>query len=266
MKIWALASGSSGNCFLVESEDTHLLVECGRPMKDVLRYLAHAGITPERLDGILLTHAHGDHVRSARELSDAYGVPVFASHGTLGRSNLRDSSYANPIASGVNFSIGNIEIRPFAVPHDCAEPLGFRFESATARVGITTDLGWAPESVRAHFSGLDLLVLEANYDAYLLHAGPYPAFLKARVAGYRGHLANEDAGDAIASCGDRAPRSVWLAHLSEKNNSPNAALATVGKILQRQGLGHIALAAARHRRPSLAWDSATSLVEQLPLF
>lgn len=250
----------------METENTRLLVECGRPTRDVVGYLAHVGLTPDRLDGILLTHAHGDHIRSAREISDAHGLPVFASRGTLGRSNLRDSSHARAIEADSTFVIGDVEIRPFSVPHDCAEPLGFRFESATARAGFATDLGWVPDSVRAHFSDLDLLVLEANYDPGLLHAGRYPAFLKARVGGYRGHLANQDAGHAIASCGDHAPRNIWLAHLSQENNSPRAALSTIGSMLRVQGLGHVALAAARHRYPSLAWDSAASLAEQLPLF
>lgn len=266
MKVWALASGSSGNCFLVESEGTRLLVECGRSMRDVLRYLAFARVAPEQLDGILITHAHGDHIRSARQISDRFQVPVFASGGTLGRSTLRHSPLARAIESDHPFSLGTIEVHPFAVPHDCAEPLGFRLESHSARIAITTDLGWAPDSVRARFPGLDLLVLEANYDPYLLHAGRYPPHLKSRVAGYRGHLANQEAAEAIADCGDRAPLRVWLAHLSENNNTPREALATVGRILRQRGLGHVPIATAKHRKPSLAWDSAATPARQLALF
>lgn len=265
MKLWALASGSSGNCYLLESEGTRLLVECGRPMRDVVRYLEHCAVDPHSLSGIVLTHAHGDHSKSAREVSDRFGVPVYASIGTLGCATLRDSTRARPVAAGAPFQVGEVLVRPFAVPHDCVEPLGFRFESASGQVGVTTDLGWVPAPVQSHFSDLDLLVLEANYDPYLLHAGRYPGFLKNRVAGYHGHLSNEDAADAIASRGDRAPRQVWLAHLSENNNTPQQALSTIGGILRGRGLAHLKLLHARHRKPSLHWDSA-GRTEQLSLW
>lgn len=256
MRVWTFASGSDGNCFLVESEGTRLLVECGRPLREIVRYLEHARLTPAELDGILLTHAHGDHARSARSVSDRFGVPVYASQGTLDSRTLYDAPLGRVVASGAPFQVGEILVRPFAVPHDCREPLGFRFESHSGQVCITTDLGWVPDSVRAHFADLDLLVLEANYDPHLLASGRYPARLKARVAGYHGHLSNAEAGAAIAACGDRAPRKVWLGHLSENNNTPRHALATVGGVLRKRGLAHVPLHATRHRRPSLEWDSA----------
>ncbi|MBI2756599.1 MAG: MBL fold metallo-hydrolase [Chloroflexi bacterium] len=265
MQLWTLASGSSGNCFLLESEGTHLLVECGRPIGDIRRYLAHCRVDPRALDGILLTHAHSDHIKSAREVSDAYGVPIFASLGTLGHPTLRDCDRAHAITAEDRFRVGEVEVLPFAVPHDCVEPLGFRFESATARACVTTDLGWVPESVQQHLSGLDLLVLEANYDPQLLHEGPYPAFLKSRVAGNRGHLSNAEAGLAVARTGDRAPREVWLGHMSEQNNSHGHALETIGRTLKRRGLGHVRLRVTHHRKPSLYWSS-TPREEQLSLF
>ncbi len=264
MQVWALASGSSGNCFLLESEGTRLLVECGRPFREVVQNVQRCGIDPSDLDGILLTHAHGDHSKSAREVSDSFQLPVFASTGTLGCESLRDSPLARPIQSGTPLRIGEVEVRPFAVPHDCFEPLGFRFASHSGTACITTDLGWVPDSVQAQLGDLDLLVIEANYDEHLLHNERYPAFLKRRVSGSHGHLANSDAGQAIAGCGDRAPSLVWLAHISENNNTQRHALGTVGTVLGRHGLGHVRLRATRHRKPSLYWNSAEAL-EQLPL-
>lgn len=265
MQLWTFASGSSGNCFLVESEGTHLLVECGRPLRDVLRYLEHAGVDPRDVHGAVLTHAHGDHSASARAFSDAYQVPIYASQGTLGCASLRGSSLGRVVSAGTPVAVGEILIRPFAVPHDCYEPLGYRFESHTGRVGVATDLGWVPDTARQQFEGLDVLVLEANYDPHLLHTGRYPAFLKHRVAGYRGHLSNHDTGNALAACGDRAPRAVWLAHISERNNTPRHALRTVGEILRTRGLGHTPLLATQHRRPSLYWNS-TPPAQQLSLW
>src|ERR687883_1984895 len=240
MQIWSFASGSDGNCYLVESEGTTLLVECGRPYAQVREFLQAVGIAPERLAGIVLTHAHGDHSRSARYLSVTHRVPIYASRGTLGALSLDDPSLARPIESGKTYAVGQLDVKPFAVPHDCREPLGFRFETGTGRAGIATDLGWVPHNVARQFRDLDLLILEANYDPHLLDTGTYPHFLKRRVSGAFGHLSNAAAAEAIAACGDRAPHAVWLAHLSEQNNSPKHALQTVARVLKRRGLGHVA--------------------------
>jgi phosphoribosyl 1,2-cyclic phosphodiesterase len=266
MNVWSFASGSDGNCYLVESEGTALLVECGRPYIQIKDFLESIGIEPGAVAGIVLTHAHGDHCRSARYLSDTHRVPIFASRGTLDALNLQDLSLARPIESGKAYAVGQLDIKPFAVPHDCREPLGFRFEAGTGRAAIATDLGWVPHSVARQFRDLDLLILEANYDPHLLHTGTYPYFLKQRVAGTYGHLSNAAAAEAIASCRDRAPGAVWLAHLSEHNNSPRHALQTVSRILRRNGLGHVPLKTTLHRRSKLRWSSTLARERQLPLF
>lgn len=255
MRLWSLASGSSGNCFLLESEGTRILVECGRPMPEIVRSLRKCGVDPAELDAMLLTHAHGDHACAASEMADAYHLPIYASAGTLGASILRGTARGRPIEAERPFRIGEIEVVPFSVPHDCIEPLGFRFESESARACIATDLGWVPEGVQAHLPGLDLLVLEANYEPRLLAEGRYPAFLKRRVGGRLGHLANGEAARAIAACGDQAPPSVWLAHISEQNNSRDQALRSVRGALRQRGLEHVVVSATTQRRPSLTWNS-----------
>jgi phosphoribosyl 1,2-cyclic phosphodiesterase len=266
VQLWSFASGSDGNLYLVESEGTRLIVECGRPYQQVLDALEAYAIAPESVNGILLTHAHGDHSRSAASLAHNFGVPIYASWGTLGALPLRERSHGRQLLSGKTITIGEIDVKPFAVPHDCREPLGFRFESASGRACITTDLGWVPSQVVRNFRDLDLLVLEANYDPYLLQNGSYPYFLKQRVAGTHGHLSNAAAAEAIAACGDKAPRSVWLAHLSEHNNSPKHALHTVSRVLRRYGLQHVTLTTTRHRRANLHWTSTSSYARQLSLF
>jgi phosphoribosyl 1,2-cyclic phosphodiesterase len=266
MNVWSFASGSDGNCYLVESEGTALLVECGRPYVQIKDLLESVNIEPDSLCGIVLTHAHGDHSRSARYLAQTHRVPIYASRGTLGALNLQDVTLARPIESGKTYPVGQLDIKPFAVPHDCREPLGFRFESGTGRAAIATDLGWVPHNVARQLRDLDLLVLEANYDPHLLHTGTYPYFLKQRVSGTYGHLSNFAAAEAIATCKDRAPGAVWLAHLSEHNNSPKHALQTVSRVLRRNGLGHVPLKTTLHRRASLRWSSAIARERQLPLF
>ena len=266
MQVFSYASGSDGNCYLVESEGTAFLVECGRPYQQILDFLAPTGIAADNLSGIWLTHAHGDHSRSARTLSQTHNVPIYASHGTLGALRLKDPSLGRPVESDHTYQVGQMDVKPFAVPHDCHEPLGFRFESGSGRAGITTDLGWVPHNVARQFRGLDLLVLEANYDPHLLETGTYPHFLKRRVAGTHGHLSNAAAAEAIALCGDDAPGAVWLAHLSEHNNSPSQALLTVDRILKRHGLGHVPLKTTHHRRSNLRWTSNVARERQLSLF
>jgi len=266
MNVWSFASGSDGNCYVVESEGTALLVECGRPYLQTKDFLESIGIEPEAIGGILLTHAHGDHSRSAAHFSATHRVPIFASHGTLAALRLKDPSLARPVESGKTYPVGQLDVRPFAVPHDCREPLGFRFEGGTGRAAVATDLGWVPHSVSCQFNDLDLLVLEANYDPHLLETGNYPGFLKRRVSGTYGHLANAAAARAITVCGDRAPGFVWLAHLSEENNSPRHALQTVSRILRRNGLGHVPIRTTQHRRSSLRWTSSLARERQLPLF
>jgi phosphoribosyl 1,2-cyclic phosphodiesterase len=266
MNIWSFASGSDGNCYLVESEGTVLIVECGRPYFQIRDFLESIGISIDTLGGIVLTHAHGDHCRSARYLSETHRVPIYASIGTLGALNLTDRSLARPIQSGKTYVVGQLDLKPFAVPHDCREPLGFRFEAGSGRAAIATDLGWVPHTVGRNFRDLDLLILEANYDPHLLHTGTYPYFLKQRVAGTYGHLSNAAAANAIASCRDKAPGTVWLAHLSEQNNSPKHALVTVHRILRRHGLGHVPLKTTLHRRSNLRWTSNVARERQLPLF
>ena len=266
MQVWSFASGSDGNCYLVESEGTALLVECGRPYSQVRDFLEAVGITPDSLAGIVLTHAHGDHSRSARYLSVTHRVPIYASRGTLGALELEDRALGRPIESGKTYPVGQMDLKPFAVPHDCREPLGFRFEAGTGRAAIATDLGWVPHNVARQFREVDLLILEANYDPHLLDTGSYPYFLKQRVAGTYGHLSNAAAAEAIVACGDRAPRAVWLAHLSEQNNSQKHALQTVSRILRRHGLSHVPLKTTHHRRSNLRWSSSIARERQLPLF
>jgi phosphoribosyl 1,2-cyclic phosphodiesterase len=266
VQVWSFASGSDGNCYVVESEGTSLLVECGRPYFQIKDLFESVGLNLDELSGVVLTHAHGDHSRSARYLSQTHRVPIYASRGTLGALNLTDLSLARPLDAGKTYPIGQIDLQPFAVPHDCREPLGFRFEAGSGRAAIATDLGWVPRNVARQFREVDLLILEANYDPHLLHTGTYPYFLKQRVSGTYGHLSNGAAAEAIVACRDRPPGAVWLAHLSEQNNSPKHALQTVARVLRRHGLGHVPIRTTHHRRSNLHWTSAVARERQLSLF
>jgi phosphoribosyl 1,2-cyclic phosphodiesterase len=266
MQVWSFASGSDGNCYVLESEGTAVIVECGRPYFQIRDLLDTISLSPDEIAAIFLTHAHGDHSRSAARFSATHRVPIYASRGTLSAIRLKDETLAQPVESGRTYPVGQLDVKPFAVPHDCREPLGFRFDGGSGSTALATDLGWVPHNVSRQFRDLDLLVLEANYDPHLLENGTYPDFLKRRVSGTYGHLANAAAARAIVACGDHAPGAVWLAHLSEENNSPKHALQTVSRILRRNGLGHVSVRTTQHRRSSLRWTSNVARERQLPLF
>jgi phosphoribosyl 1,2-cyclic phosphodiesterase len=261
MDVWSLASGSSGNAYLVRTAKTVVLVECGISLSKTVRYLGQHGVEPGELAGVLLTHEHSDHIRSARQLSDAYGVPLFATGGTLGHRSLRDSSLARLVSPDRPFQLGDLEIRPFSVPHDATEPVGYRLAAPAGTVCITTDLGFVPDSVRPRFRDADLLVLEANHDEEMLHAGPYPSFLKRRVLGRHGHLSNTASAEALVACGDRVATVVWLAHLSAVNNTPTRAVMDVADRLTDAGLGHVQVEVTRRNQPSLHWSSEPRVVQ-----
>jgi phosphoribosyl 1,2-cyclic phosphodiesterase len=265
MNVWSIASGSSGNAYLVRSEGTTLLVECGIPLSRIKSFLKEQGINPHDIDGVLLTHDHSDHIRSARQFSDQFRVPIYATAGTLGHASLRDAEHARPIVDGIYQTIGDVEVLPFAVPHDAYEPVGFKLAAHAATMTITTDLGHIPLDVQRHFRDNDLLILEANHDVELLQEGPYPHFLKRRVLGQHGHISNVTAAKALAACRDRVPPEVWLAHLSPTNNRPGMAQAAVTDYLSAAGLGHVSVSVAERHRPSLHWE-ATPRTHQLSLF
>lgn len=265
MDVWSIASGSSGNAYLVRAEGATVLVECGISLSRITGFLKRLGISPYDLTGVLLTHDHSDHTRSARQLSDRYQVPIFATPGTLGCASLRDAALARPVGTERPFRVGDLEVSAFRVPHDAYEPVGFRIAAHAATVTVTTDLGHVPGEVQQNLRDSDLLILEANHDVEMLQNGPYPTFLKRRVLGQHGHLSNVATAQALAACRDRVPGEVWLAHLSPTNNSHAVALEAVSGHLRAAGLGHVTVQVAERHRPSLHW-TATPRARQLSLF
>jgi phosphoribosyl 1,2-cyclic phosphodiesterase len=265
LQLDSLASGSSGNSYLLRCGQTAVLIEAGLPARKLDSYLIDLGFDPRSLQGILLTHAHCDHLLGARELSDRYGVPLYATVGTLGHRSLRDSALAHALEAGRALKLGDLELLPFRVPHDCRDPIGFRIAGDGATISLTTDLGFVPETIRPHLEAADLLVIEANHDEQMLWSGPYPSYLKRRVGGRCGHLSNLAAARCLLRLARRPPREVWLAHLSLVNNRVWRAVETVSGGLRAAGLGHVPVFAAGRNQPSLRWQSKPA-PRQLSLF
>lgn len=243
LRFTSLASGSGGNATLVEARTsehdrpTRLLVDCGLTLRRLTAALADRGCTPGDLDAVFVTHEHSDHLGGVLALQRRHRTPVWTSTGTWSTALARAgdaAAAANTASHGLCITIGALDVLPFAVPHDAAEPLQLVCRAGDARLGIVTDLGEPTAAVALALQGCDALLLECNHDRAMLQAGPYPVWLKRRIGGARGHLANEQSAALLDACRHDGLRHVVAAHLSEHNNEPARALAALrGALGQR---------------------------------
>lgn len=219
-----LASGSSGNAAIVASGRTRLLIDGGLSAFELTRRLSRFDLKITDLDGIVVTHEHGDHVAGLSALAGRWGRTIYLTSGT--RRALRlvpNGSRMVEIEAGRPFSIGEVRVTPFPLSHDAAEPVGFTFEDGIGKVGYATDLGCVTPAVRDGLAGCRILVIEFNHDHEMLTRGPYPAHLKRRILSERGHLANDDSASLLRSSMHDGLEWVFLAHLSRTNNHPDLA-------------------------------------------
>lgn len=230
MRFASLGSGSAGNGLVVEAGTTRVLVDCGFPVEETERRLARIGLAPADVTAIVVTHEHGDHADGVLPFARRHGVPVWMTHGTA-RAVPGAASAACRFDSHSPFAIGALEVRPFPVPHDAREPAQLVLTDGASRLGILTDIGTPTRHVHAMLSGCEALVLECNHDPAMLAAGPYPGWLKARIGGPFGHLANEATAGLLASLDRSRLRHVVAAHLSETNNRPALATAALAGAL-----------------------------------
>jgi phosphoribosyl 1,2-cyclic phosphodiesterase len=221
----SLGSGSGGNSLVVEAGASRVMVDCGFSVDEAERRLARLGLAPRDLAGVVVTHEHSDHAEGAIPLARRHGLRVWMTHGTLRATAAGAEADAGVtvIDSHTRFAAGDLEVMPFPVPHDAREPVQFVLSDGARRLGVLTDLGGSTRHVETMLSGCDALVLECNHDAQMLAGGPYPGWLKARIAGPFGHLANAAAAGLLAAIDRSRLRHVIAAHLSEKNNLPELA-------------------------------------------
>ncbi len=246
VSVSVLASGSRGNCAVVASSTTRILVDAGLSCRETFKRVRALGERAEQISAILITHEHSDHVAGLERLAAKLNVPVFMTAPThhAWKKNLRDEEGKTPelkklehFAAGRSFQVGDIAVTPFTIPHDAADPVGFTFRSEGVKVGFATDLGYMPVSARDHLQGCDVLVMESNHDVEMLRSGPYPWSVKQRVMSRVGHLSNESLAEFFTTDYDGCASYVVLAHLSEQNNHPEIARRAAELALQgRQGL------------------------------
>lgn len=230
MRFCSLGSGSAGNATVIEASQgitsTRVLVDCGFSERELKRRLARAGLAPEDLDALFVTHEHGDHVGCALSLSQRHHIPLWTSRGTWRALSTHrgaadfDKDLLHLCRSGDVLALGDLQLQPFAVPHDANEPLQLSANDGQRRLGVLTDTGSCTDPLLAALRACDALLLECNHDEDLLRAGRYPPSLKRRILGSHGHLSNAAAAQILAQCHHAGLKRVAAAHLSEQNNTP----------------------------------------------
>ena len=234
----SLYSGSSGNCTYLASDHTSLLIDAGVAGNKIEQSLAL--IKPKKIDAILITHEHIDHIRGAGVLSRKYDIPIYANAKTWEEISPKIGSiktYNTRIFdTNGNFLINDINIMSHSIPHDAADPVCFSFVSNGVKVASCTDLGYFPNNLTDVFCDCDLILLEANHDLKMLNNGSYPPALKRRISSNKGHLSNESCANAIVKLTKNNIKNIILGHLSQENNSVDLAYNTIIKILSKNGI------------------------------
>lgn len=235
LRMMTIASGSSGNCIYIGSDETNILIDTGISMKRINEGLKGIGLTGADIDAVFVTHEHSDHIGGLGVFMRKYKMPVFSAAGTIEEIK----TYKNigkipsevafcPITPDVSFDFRDLTIDPMSVSHDAACPLAYRVNAHKGgSAAVVTDLGFYHTGLVDRLQGLDAMVLESNHDLRMLEVGPYPYYLKRRIAGDYGHLSNETCGRLLDEILHKDVKKVLLGHLSKENNMPPLALETV---------------------------------------
>lgn len=233
MRLMSIASGSSGNCIYVGSENTHLLIDAGISCKKVNEGLKELGLTGADITGVLVTHEHADHIGGLGVFLRKYKTPVYSAAETIQQicasrniGKLPDGCF-HPVEAGEKFTVGDIDVEALPISHDAARPLAYRMDCEKSSAAVVTDLGYYDHHLVDHLQGLDAILLEANHDLRMLEVGPYPYYLKKRIAGNHGHLSNEACGQFLNELLHDHLKKVFLGHISRENNMAALALETV---------------------------------------
>lgn len=250
VKFCVLASGSSGNSALVATHRTRLLVDAGLSLRELARRLAAIDELPEKIDAVLITHEHSDHVSGLCRLARRFKIPIYVTRLTAPEIDWEDCGpHLEMFQAGTGFTVGDIAVDSFTIPHDARDPVGFCFRAEGIKIGIATDLGYIPDSIKFHLRGADALLLESNHDLEMLKVGPYPWVVKQRVMGRNGHLSNSMVCDYLAAEFERCTTALILGHLSEHNNHPELVRMGAAEALERRGMA-TRLVVAQQRRPT----------------
>lgn len=233
MRFASLGSGSQGNALVVEVKQTRVMLDCGFSISEMISRLSRLGLAPQQLSAIVVTHEHTDHIGGVVKFARKFNLPVWLTFGTASAFQDEFSSLPQVFYIGAHqrFSIGDIELEPYPVPHDAREPAQFVFGDGASRLGVLTDTGCSTSHIESVLSRCKALVLECNHDVEMLKNGGYPAPLKQRIAGRFGHLSNDEAAKLLADLDCSCLQHLIAAHLSQNNNTPELARAALSRVL-----------------------------------
>ena len=227
----SLYSGSSGNSLFVQNENTNILIDAGESARKIENALSSINVPIEKIDAIVVTHEHLDHVKSIGTLSSKYNIPVYATEKTWSAMPVQSAKINKKLqrlfSSSIDFTVGDLQLHPFSIPHDAADPCGFNIKSGNKKLSIATDLGHITPEIITNLRDSSFILLESNYDPEILKFSRYPYYLKQRISGTNGHLSNIDAGNLISKLIGANLQSIMLGHLSKENNFPELAYKTV---------------------------------------
>ncbi|MEP6714127.1 MAG: MBL fold metallo-hydrolase [Terriglobia bacterium] len=239
-----LASGSTGNSAFLATSKTRILIDVGLSVRELTRRLAGIGERPEDIDAVLITHEHSDHVAGLARFvrwraKQNKPVAVFASRLTapmIEWEGMESPPTVEQFQAGSGWMVGNVVVQSFTIPHDAIDPVGFSFFAEGIKIGVATDLGYMPDSIKMHLRRIQVLLLESNHDLEMLKVGPYPWSVKQRVMGRNGHLSNAVTCDFVENDLDGGVQTLILGHLSEHNNHPEIVRMAAEQSLLRRGL------------------------------
>lgn len=253
-----LVSGSSGNSTYIGTKHTRILIDAGVSGKKIQECLAELKLTGNDIDGLFITHEHLDHIKGAGIFSRRFDVPIYATYetwmameDTLGKISQGNKRFVYP---GENCIINDICVKPFSIPHDAVEPVGYNIFAGGKKVTLATDIGHITEEIQESIAQSEILLLEANHDEEMVHKGGYPWHLKKRILSDNGHLSNKKAGELLSAVVDGKMKHVFLGHLSQENNEPHLAFDTVEKILQKNKIQ-----VGKHIKMDMAYRHNTGL-------
>jgi len=237
-----IASGSSGNSVYISVGETRMLVDAGLSGVRIEKGLKAIDVDASTIDAIFITHEHGDHIQGACILSRRFDIPVYATPKTWGvmEKNRNIGSIAKHnkqfVYAGENLILGDAHIRPFAIEHDAAEPVGYNIFAENTKITVTTDIGCVTDELKENVADSDVLLIESNHDVDMLMNGSYQYHLKQRILSDKGHLSNVNCGKLLAEIMTAKLKHIYLGHLSQDNNRPALAFETVANILQANGI------------------------------
>ena len=243
LKFISFGSGSSGNCYYLGTATDGLIIDIGIGIRTLKKHCREYGIQLNSVKRILITHDHADHIKSVGSLSHDFNLPVYATqkvHEGIDQNycvaKKVSPEHKHVLTIGEQIQLGDFKVRPFAVPHDATENVGYEIEVEGIVFVVLTDVGSITDDIRQAISHANYLVIEANHDVEMLKNGPYPAYLQQRILSGSGHLSNVACGEALVENMNEGLKHIWLCHLSEENNHPELARKTVETILRSHGV------------------------------